>query len=154
MFLSFDLRTVFFLFDFFAKNFHYILAQYCRWRIVLYYFDNFFTILTSSINLEKHKRTWRNLCNKLDFRTNKSKEISNIIVDFLDIEFDSIKMKTRFTLAKYARVIKLIIVAFSATNLNYCELDVLVDFLSFCVKIIVFNCFFLISLYLFLKRSI
>ena len=120
----------------------------------MYYFDDFFTILISSINFEKYKRTWRNFYNKFNFRTNKSKEISNIIVDFLDIEFDNIKIKTRFIFAKYARAIKLIIIVFNTTNLNYRELDILVDFLSFCAKIIVFNCFFFISLYFFFKRSI
>ena len=55
IFLFFDLRIVFFLFDLFAKTFHYILICVLNWNIVLHYFDDFFIILFFDIDFEFHK---------------------------------------------------------------------------------------------------
>ena len=73
-----------------------------------------------------------------------SKKNVDILIDFLNIFFDNINMKIRFSFQKHVRVMKLIVNAVDVLNFNYRELKSLIDFLSFCVKIVVFNRFFFI----------
>ena len=63
-------------------------------------------------------------------------------------------MKTRLLELKLKRAKELVIVTINVDNFNYRELNILVNFLLFCVKIIIFNRFFLSTLYDSLKKYI
>ena len=154
LFLPFGLRTASFLFDLFAKGVRYILAQVCRWRIVLHYLDDFFTILAPLTDSKSYKRTWRGLCERLDLRTNDKKETSDTLINFLSIEFDSMLMEARLPSSKHARAMKLVAAAVNAASLTHRELNTLVDFLSFCAKIVILDRTFLRSLYTSLHKHV
>ena len=72
-----------------------------------------------------------------------SKKNVDILIDFLNIFFDNINMKIRFSFQKHVRVMKLIVNVVDVSSLNHRELKSLINFLLFCVKIVVFNRFFL-----------
>ena len=68
--------------------------------------------------------------------------------------FDNINMKTRFSFQKHVRIMKLIVNVVDISNFDHRELKSLIDFLSFCVKIVVFDRFFFISLYIVFRRHV
>ena len=57
LFLSFDLRIVFFLFDLFAKTLHWILIVICDFRIILHYLNDFLIIMKSLTDSKSFKKT-------------------------------------------------------------------------------------------------
>ena len=148
LFLSFDLRTVLFLFDLFAKTLHWILVVICHFRIVLHYLDDFLIIMKSHIDLESFKIIWRNICDVLDFETNAKKKKFDTKLEFLDIELDSEIMKARLSSVKLARTLNAVNVTLIADSLTYRQIDFLVNFLFFCAKVVISKRFFLIFLYL------
>ena len=153
-FLSFDFRTTSFLFDLFAKSVKYILIQICRWRIVLHYLDDFFIILTSLIDSKLYKQTWNDFCERFDLKINNKTKTSNTLINFLNIEFDNIMMKTRLSSFKHALVLKFVVVVVNATSFTHRELNTLIDFLFSCVKIVILDRTFLRFLYTSLYKHV
>lgn len=57
-YLPFGLRTAPFLFDIFAKVLHWMLVHLFNWRILLYYLDDFFTVLQSFTDPALYQQQW------------------------------------------------------------------------------------------------
>ena len=76
LFLFFDLRTTSFLFNLFVKIVKYILIQIFDWRIILHYFDDFFTMLKFDENSNSYKLTWIDVIALFDLRSNVKKKTS------------------------------------------------------------------------------
>ena len=148
LFLSFDFRIVFFLFDLFVKTLHWILVVICHFRIVFHSFDDFLIIMKFHIDFKSFKIIWRNICDVLNFETNAKKKKFDTKFEFLDIEFDNEIMKVRLSSIKLAKTMNVVNVIFIANILTYRQIDFLVNFLFFCAKIVISKRFFLISLYL------
>ena len=146
-FLSFDLRIFFYIFDFLIKILHWIVLIVFHWVIILHYLDDFFAILLSRVDSILYQKYIDDLCIKFEFKINHKKNICNIIVDFLDIEFDNEFIKTRLLKKKFERAIQKIKSILNQSFLSYIELQSLVDFLSFVVKMIISNKVFFRRLY-------
>ena len=148
LFLPFDLRTAPFLFDLFAKALHWILIVICDFRIVLHYLNDFLIIMKFLIDSESFKKTWQHICEILDLETNQKKKKFDTKLEFLGIELDSEIMKVRLSSNKLVRAVKAVDETLTARTLTYRQIDSLVDFLFFCIKIVVSKRSFLISLYI------
>ena len=148
LFLSFDLRTALFLFDLFAKTLHWILIVICDFRIVLHYLNDFLIIMKFLIDSKSFKKTWQHICEILDLETNQKKKKFDTKLEFLDIELDSEIMKVRLFSNKLVRTVKAVDETLTARILTYRQIDSLVDFLFFCIKVVVSRRSFLISLYI------
>jgi len=72
---------------------------------------------------------------------------------FLDIEFDNEIMKIRLFLIKLQRARDLVVATTIAIALSQQNLEVLVDFLFFCVKVVILERAFLSILYVFLAKD-
>ena len=152
LYLLFDLRTVLFLFDLFAKALHWILVIN-GFRIVLHYLDDFLIILKSLIDSKSFKKIWRQICEDLDLETNEKKEKSDTKLEFLGIELDSEVMKIKLLSVKLARTREVVDAALIADIFTYRQIDFLVSFLFFCSKVVVSERFFLISFYVIRNRT-
>ena len=153
LFLSFDLRIALFLFDLFAKTLHWILIEICEFRIIFHYLDDFLIIIKFFTNSKPFKKKWQNICQNLDLETNQKKKKSDTRFEFLDIELDSEIMKIKFFSTKLTRAMKSVNEILIKKFFTYRQIDFLVSFLLFCTKIVIFERFFLISLYIARNRT-
>jgi len=72
---------------------------------------------------------------------------------FLSIEINSKAIETRLPFAKLQRARDLVVATTKAKTLSHQSLEILVDFLFFCVKVVVSRRVFLSILYVFLARD-
>ena len=92
-----------------------------------------------------------NLCLELRVKVNEKKSICFTKAEFLNIELNSMKIKARLLLDKLDKARIIVIVALSKNFILYIDLQSLVDFLSFAVKVIVLERSFLRRLFNALK---
>ena len=118
-----------------------------HWIIILYYLNDFFVILFSSIDTILYQSQFDDLCVELKLKVNHKKDVCDMMIDFLDIELDNELMKTRLLSKKLERVVHEIKFALEQYFLSHIELQSLVKFLSFVVKMIISNKTFLRRLY-------
>ena len=88
-----------------------------------------------------------NLCTKLELKVNHKKNVCDIIVEFLNIKFDNDFMKTRLLKKKFERAIQKIKLILKQSSLLHIELQSLVNFFSFVVKMMISSKTFLRRLY-------
>ena len=146
LFLYFDLRIVVFLFDLFAKTLHWILIVICDFRIIFHYLNDFLIIMKFLIDSKSFKKTWQHICEIFDLETNQKKKKFDTKFEFLDIELDNKIMKVKFFSNKLIKTVKAIAEILIARIFTYRQIDSLVNFLFFCIKVVVSKRFFLISL--------
>ena len=151
LYLLFDLRIVFFLFDLFAKTLHWILVIN-DFRIILHYLDDFLIILKFLIDSKSFKKIWRQICENLDFEINEKKKKFDTKFEFLDIELDDEVMKIKLFSVKLTKTMKVVDAILIANTFTYRQIDFFVSFLFFCSKVVVSRRFFLISLYVIRNR--
>ena len=151
LYLLFDLRIVFFLFDLFVKTLHWIFVIN-DFRIILYYLDDFFIILKFLIDSKSFKKIWRQICENFDFEINEKKKKFDTKFEFLNIEFDNEVMKIKLFSIKLTKTREIVDAIFIANIFTYRQIDFLVNFLFFCSKIVVSKRSFLISLYVIRNR--
>ena len=85
---------------------------------------------------------------------NYTKNILDIIADFLKIELDSIFMQTRLSSNKLDRARKTITDLLKRTTISYRELESTIEFLSFATKIVILERVFLRRLFDVIRRSV
>ena len=146
-FLLFDLRISFYIFDLLVKALHWILLIVFHWVIILHYLDDFFAILLSRVDSILYQKHIDDLCIELELKINHKKNICDTIVDFLDIELDNELMKARLFKKKLERAIHEIKSTLKQSSLLHIELQSLIDFLSFVVKMMISSKTFLRRLY-------
>ena len=146
-FLLFDLHIFFYIFDLLIKALHWILLIVFHWIIILHYLDDFFAILLSRVDSILYQKHIDDLCIELELKINHKKNICDTIVDFLDIELDNELMKARLFKKKLERAIHEIKSTLKQSSLLHIELQSLVDFLSFVVKMMISSRTFLRRLY-------
>lgn len=88
-----------------------------------------------------------------DFYINEKKKKSSTCLNFFDIEFDSMIIKTRFFEKKLQKIKNLMTIVFRLNHLFKRNFEKFVDFLIFCVKIIIFDRSFFTSLYKILNKN-
>ena len=64
--------------------------------MIFYYFNDFFVILTFDINIKLYDKQFDKLYKNLSFNINHTKNVIDIIIEFLRIELNNILMQTRF----------------------------------------------------------
>ena len=84
---------------------------------------------------------------------NHMKDILNIIADFLGIELDSIFMQVRLFLNKLERARRTMVDLLKRVIILYRELELVIGFLLFAVKIVVPERVFLRKLFNAIRRS-
>ena len=149
LFLLFELRIAFFLFDLFNRTFNYILIKLFRCLIIYYYLDDFFFVFSFDTDTKSYKKMWVLTCEEFDFRTNAKKKQSNIVMSFLSIKLNFDLMKIKLFANKFERVKKLVhdVNNDFFNSISHQKFDELIDFLFFCARMIVFERIFLISFY-------
>ena len=118
-----------------------------HWVIILHYLDDFFAILLSRVDSILYQKHIDDLCIEFELKINHKKNICDTIVDFLDIELDNELMKARLLKKKLERVIHEIKSILKQSSLLHIELQSLVDFFSFVVKMMISSKTFLRRLY-------
>lgn len=152
-FLPFGLRTAPLLFDLFARGLHYILAVELCWSIVLYYIDNFLTILRPYTDPAAYKSEFEATCQMLGLKRHPDEEESGTCIEFLGIELDTVAMEARLPLKKLERARQLVVDVIEADGVPLAKLETFVGFLSFCAKVVVPGRTFLASPYGALRRK-
>ena len=146
-FLLFDLRISLYIFDFLTKALHWMLLIIFHWVIILHYLNDFFVILSSSIDAILYQSQFDDLCVELKLKVNHKKNICDTTIDFLNIELDNELIKARLLSKKLERVVHEIKFALEQSFLSHIELQSLMNFLSFVVKMIISNKTFFRRLY-------
>ena len=121
---------------------------------MLHYFDDFFIVFSLNTNFESRKIEWKFFCLFLDLFINEKKKKFDIKLNFLDIKLNTLTIKTRFFEKKLSKIKNLIAVVLQKNHFLRHDLEKLIDFLIFCVKIIVFNRFFFILFYKTFDREV
>ena len=152
LYLFFDFRIVFFLFDLFVKKLHWIFVFIDHFRVILHYLNDFLTIMKFLIDFRSYKIIWRKICKIFDFETNEKKEKFDTKFEFLNIEFDNEIMKIRLFSIKLTKTMKVVNVIFIVNIFTYRQIDFFANFLFFCVKIVMFERFFFVFLYVVRNR--
>ena len=109
--------------------------------------NDFFIILTLEVNAARFQFDFNNLCLKLRVKVNEKKSVYFTKVEFLSIELNNIKIKARLLLDKLNKARMIVIVVFSKNFILYIDLQLLVDFLLFIIKVIVLERLFLRRLF-------
>ena len=152
-YLLFGLWTSSFLFDLFVKDVNWVLIAILYWFVMLHYLNDFFAILLSWADIETYDRQFDELCSDLSPIVNHTKDILDIIVDFLRIELDSILMQTRLSSNKLDRARKTITDLLKRATISHRELESAIEFLSFATKIVIPGRAFLRRLFDVIRRS-
>ena len=151
-FFCFSIYASFFFYSIYLRKL-FITFWFAFWIETLCYIISTifssFCFLTSILNFIKLNEL-RCVC--FSICTSTSKKKFDTCFDFLDIFLNSIVMKTRFFENKFMKTKKLIVNALRSHNFQKKNLEKLINFLIFCVKIIIFDRSFFISLYKTLDR--
>jgi hypothetical protein len=134
------------LFDLFVKKLHWTLHSK-KWIEMLHYLNDFLTIVQNDSLIEHYAIDFNDLCMTLNFKNHENKIINEIVVDFLDIEFDFVQMKTRLSQNKHERVIKEIDATFAKNRMTIEKVQNLINFLAFVNQVVVSIRAFLRRLY-------
>ena len=153
-YLLFELRTLSFLFDLFVKGVNWILIAMLYWFVMLHYLNDFFAILLSWVDIEIYNRQFDELCSDLNLMINHTKNILDIIVDFLGIELDNILIQARLSSNKLDRARKTMTDLLKRATISYRELELAIGFLFFATKIVISERVFLRRLFDVIRRSI
>ena len=113
----------------------------------MHYLNDFFIILIFEANAARFQFDFDNLCLELRIKVNEKKSVCFTKAKFLNIELNSMKMKARLLLDKLDKARMIVIVALNKNFILHIDLQLLVDFLSFAVKVIVFEKSFLRRLF-------
>lgn len=136
-FLPFGLRTSPFLFDLFAKGIHWIMALLLLWGLLFHYLDDFFAIFEKLQQAQQFGREFDNVCDDLSMGANDDKKQLGCIVDFLGLEFDTLRMEVRLPKDKLKKTIEGVArVLERRSSTTHEELQSLVGLLSFAAKVV------------------
>ena len=120
---------------------------------MLHYLNDFFAILLSWADAETYDRQFDELCSDLSLMVNHTKDILDIIADFLGIELDSILIQTRLPSDKLDRARKTVTDLLKRATIPHRELESAIGFLSFAAKIVIPGRAFLRRLFDAIRRS-
>ena len=112
---------------------------------MIHYLDDFLLFNCSN------KSIFSTICSILGFEEKISKSFDEYIIDFTDIELDINKFKTHLSKDKHDKAIKVISEALFNDKTSHKSLKSLLDYLSFCARVISLKCFFLRNLFDFLS---
>ena len=106
--LPFGLCTAPFIFNLFAKGFHWILESYLHWSVD-HYLDDFLAIILAlkaiPATLLQYNRNYEQVTDLLGIPRQKSKNQSRTVIPVIVIEIDSTKFMARFPSEKIAKAI-------------------------------------------------
>lgn len=108
-FLPFGLRTSLFLFDLFAKGIHWIIAAMLSWGLIFHYLDDFFAVFGEWHQAQLFGKEFDNVCADLGVGVNDGKKQLGCVVDFLGLEFDTLRLpedKLKKAIERVARVLE------------------------------------------------
>jgi len=144
LFLPFGLSTSPFLFNLFAEALHWILESVYS-QSLTHYLDDFLLIGGNDCTL------FHSLCQYLGFEEKSSKSIDGNVVDFTGIELDSIRMEARLPSDKHQRALRAVNDTLRKGSVSFITLHSVLEFLSFCARVIPLGRPFLRNLFNFLN---
>ena len=83
------------------------------------------------------------MCNELNFRVNHKKNICFITIEFLNIELNNIIIKTKLFNKKLKKIKLTVATTLQKLFIIYFNLQLLIDFFLFAIKIVISNRVFL-----------
>jgi len=119
----------------------------------LHYLNDFFVVLQSFIDASLYQKEWDLLCDLLGLRSNNKKRQTRHRIEFLSIKLDSEAIKARLSSAKLQRARYLVVATTKARSFFHQNLEILVDFLFFCAKVVILGRAFLSILYVSLTKN-
>ena len=136
-FLPFGLRTSPFLFDLFAKGVHWIMAALLSWGLIFQYLDDFFAVFGEWHQAQQFGKEFDSVCADLGVSVNDEKKQTGCVVDFLGLEFDTLRMEARLPEDKLKKAIEGVARVLEKTSsTTHEELQYLVGLLSFAAKVV------------------
>ena len=112
---------------------------------MIHYLDDF--LLFNCFN----KFIFSTICSILEFEEKINKSLDEYIIDFTNIELDIDKLETHLSKDKHNKAIKAISEALFYGKTSHKSLKSLLDYLSFCARVISLRCSFLRNLFDFLS---
>ena len=138
--LSFNFITAFFIFNLFAKNFHWILQSWLHWELLDHYLDVFLLIISVSSCLETTVqaavRDYVNIINLLDISWNNAKNKCRIIISVLNYEIDTSMFILHSSCDKLRKACSATAQILIKDSMSLHEADSLADFLEFCASVV------------------
>ncbi len=131
--MSFGLSTAPFIFNFFGKGLHWILASYLCW-ILVHYLDNFVSVFSASqvkqIRQARNAYNW--VIDLLGIPRNDSKDAEETQVIVFGIEIDIRKFTAKLPDEKLEKAVKVTSKVLAKQSVTFLDIQSLVGFLSFC----------------------
>ena len=118
------------------------------WGLIFHYLDDFFAVFKRFQEAQQFGTEFDNVCTDLGVGVNGDKKQLGCIVDFLGLEFDTVKMEARLPKDKLEKAIKEVAKLLEKrSSTTHEELQSLIGFLSFAAKVIYPGRAFLRQLY-------
>ena len=134
-YLPFGLRTALYLFNLFAKVFHWILADKMKSQgmqgEVIHYLDDSLIVLSANGNMNRYSRLFSKICEEVGLTIKEAKSEERTVASFSGVELDTAKMIIRLPTRKLVKAKKLFAAAVNTDALTLLELQTLTGFLNF-----------------------
>ena len=135
MFLPFGLRTAPLIFNLFNEIIHWIMQL--KGYNLCHYIDDFLLILSpESLMIHTVVNDFSEVCDIMGFMIEQRKNKEGTLIDFLDLEIDTMTMKTHLPPDKHQRALFIIIDILQRKFISFHILEKLLDFLSFYCAVI------------------
>ena len=119
-----------------------------------HYIDNFLLILSpESPMIHTTTNDFSEVCDTMDFMIEQKKNKEETLIDFLNLEIDTMTMKTYLSSDKHQYVLSIIVDILQRKSISFRTLEKLLDFLSFYCAIISLDRFFLRQIFNLLNRK-
>lgn len=124
------------------------MAVLLLWGLFFHYLDNFFAIFEKLQQAQQFGREFNNVCSNLGVGVNDDKKQLGCIVNFLGLEFDTLRMEAQLPKDKLKKTIEGVAgVLERRSSTTHEELQSLVGLLSFAAKVVCLGRAFLRRLY-------
>ena len=134
-YLPFGFRTPPYLFNLFAKVFHWILPNRINSQgmqgEMIYYLDDFLIVLPANGNLNRYSRLFTKICEEVGLMIKEKKREEEMVASCGEVELDTAKMIICLPTRKLAKAKKLVAAAVNTDALTLLELQTLTGYLNF-----------------------
>ena len=133
-YLPFGPRTAPYLFNLFAKVFHWILANRMKSQgmqgEVIDYLDAFLIVLPANGNMNRYGKLYPKICEEVGLTMKEAQSEEGTVASFGGVELDTVKMIIRLPTRKLAKAKKLVAVVVNTDALKLLELQTLTGYLN------------------------
>ena len=82
------------------------MAAVPSWGLLFYYLDNFFAVFSEQEQAKLFEKEFDDICRNLAVGVNNKKKQLGYIVDFLELEFDTLQMEAQLSKDKLNKAIE------------------------------------------------